>query len=302
MFSGPEGHADASVFESRAGAAFLSVDFFTPIVDDAGDWGRIAAQNALSDIWAAGGRPSVALCIAAWPQDRDVHELQEAILGAREILDADGVELGGGHTIIDAVPKLGFCVYGHRPPGKLPPGNRGAKPSDYLVLTKRIGTGVAMTAHKMGSLGPANYRDVVSSMISSNGPAARILVPACNAITDVTGYGIAGHLLHMLLNSECAATLQMESVPAFACVPSLVAAGVRTGGGERVWEYYGDKIDGDVDSQAQVLLSDPQTSGGLLASVPESDVDDVLARLAEAGEQGWVIGRVGAGEPRILAQ
>lgn len=302
LLRGTGGHSDAAAFRSFPGSSFLSVDFFTPIVDDPADWGRIAAQNALSDIWAAGGQPAVALCIAAWPGDRTIQELRDAMTAAREILEADGVILAGGHTITDPVPKLGFCIYGHSTSGDPPQGNRGARPGDQLVLTKPIGTGVAMTAHKNGRLDAESYHEVVSSMIASNGPASRVLVPASRAITDITGYGIAGHLIHMLINSDCAAIVDLKSVPTFTCVQRLVNAGIETSGGRRVWDYYRNKVAGVQSVIARTIMSDPQTSGGLLASVPSPDIPGVLDSLARVGEHGWVIGKITAGRPSIAVQ
>lgn len=299
---GPEGHSDASVFPTEKGTSFLSVDFFTPVVDEASDWGRIAAQNALSDIWAAGGRPHTALCIAAWPEDRDVHELQTAILGAQEVFDRDGVELGGGHTIIDSVPKLGFCVYGSLPSDRLPPGNRGARHGDRIILTKRLGTGVAMTAHKLDRLAARDYQEVIASMISSNGPAAELLRPTVSAMTDITGYGLLGHLSEMLNNSRIGAVLDASSLPAFSCVAELFRFGMRTTGGERVWKHYGSVVQGAQDPYVRLLLTDPQTSGGLLACVPEVETGRILAQLSGVGVDAITIGRVVEGPPTIVIQ
>lgn len=300
LLRGQEGHSDASVFPSAKGTSFLSVDFFTPVVDEASDWGKIAAQNALSDIWAAGGRPHTALCIAAWPEDRDVRELESAILGAQQVFDQDGVELGGGHTIIDPVPKLGFCVYGHLPSEELPPGNLGARTGDRLILTKRLGTGVAMTAHKLDRLPPGDYQEVVASMISSNGPAAELLRPTANAMTDVTGFGLLGHLGELLKNSGVGAVIEASSLPAFDCAKELFQLGLSTSGGERVWNHYHSVLQGPVDPYLQLLLTDPQTSGGLLASIPASETHRILAQLSEVGVDATAIGRVVEGDPTVV--
>lgn len=257
-----------------------TVDFFTPIVDDAATWGAIAAANALSDIYAMGARPLFALNLVGWPRDVLPFELLgEVLRGAGEVARRAGCAVVGGHSIDDAEPKFGMAVFGEAHPDRLLT-NAGARAGDRLVLTKPLGTGILTTALKQDLIGEADLEEAVHVMTTLNAGAARAALAAgATAATDVTGFGLLGHLGNILAASGVGATLHLSAVPFLAGVRDLAARGVAPGGTKRnlsaVTVGWGEGI----MEADRLLLADAQTSGGLLLTIPEAHVDTLLAAL-----------------------
>jgi len=291
---------DAAVFrldEDRA--LILTTDFFTPIVDDPRDWGRIAAANALSDVYAMGGRPLMAVNLAAWPgKDLDVAILGQVLLGGAEIAREAGCYVAGGHTIDDPVPKYGMAVTGLADPDRLMTIDR-ARPGDRLILTKAIGTGVVATAHKRDGASEAVLQAAVDSMTTLNAGAAEAALKAgVKAATDVTGFGLLGHLHRMLTASKAAARVHAEAVPLLPGAAELARDGYISGGTkantERMRGFV--RIHPLVAAEVAVLLHDAQTSGGLLLAIAPDAAPGLLADLLERGLPAARIGEVIAGE------
>jgi selenide,water dikinase len=295
---------DAAVYQiSEDRALVATTDFFTPIVDDPYDFGRIAAANALSDIYAMGARPLFALNLVAFPRDlldRDI--LPEILRGGSEIALQAGIAIIGGHSIEDSEPKYGLCVIGEIDPRDLAR-NSGAQPGDLLVLTKPIGTGVIATALKKDAAPAEVIREAVRSMVTLNRPAAEAMLRVgANAATDVTGFGLIGHLSSMLRASGVRARVRAGLVPLLPGARELAEAGHIAGGTRRnltdaqrttSWAH-------DVSPVEQLLLCDAQTSGGLLISVSADRADDLIDALrAAATPAAAIIGDVRDGEPGV---
>jgi selenide,water dikinase len=280
-------------------ALVLTTDFFTPIVDDPGDWGRIAAANALSDVYAMGGRPLIAVNLAAWPgEGLDLALLAEVLRGGAEMAAAAGCFLAGGHTIDDPVPKYGLAVTGLADPARLMTIDRAA-PGDRLILTKAIGTGVVATALKRGQPSASVVDAAVASMTLLNAGASQAALRAgVRAATDVTGFGLLGHLHRMLTAGKTAARLYAASVPLLPGAAELAAAGFVSGGTrantERMRGFAA--VDPAVPPELAVLLHDAQTSGGLLLAAPPGAAPALLGDLREQGLPAAVIGDIVAGE------
>jgi selenide, water dikinase len=280
----------------------LTIDFFTPLVDDAYTWGRIAAANAVSDVYAMGGRPLVALNVAAWPRETLPLELLADVLrGGRDIAKRGGFHVVGGHTIDDPEPKYGMVVVGRATTPDLMTIDA-ARPGDALVLTKPVGTGIITTSIKREIDAPDAVRAAVESMTHLSADASRVLVGAgVRACTDVTGFGFMGHLHRMLNASGCAAEIDAVAVPEIGGARELADDGCVPGGTKRNRDAVDAKIEwGDTDETTRVLLCDAQTSGGLLAAVPADRADEVVGKLA--GELAdAVVGRVVEGAPGRIA-
>jgi selenide, water dikinase len=285
-------------------ALVLTTDFFTPIVDDARDWGRVAATNALSDVYAMGGRPLIALNLTAWPgQTLPIELLAEVLRGGSEAAAAGGCLVVGGHTIDDPEPKYGLAVVGMADPGRLMTVDR-ARDGDLLVLTKPIGTGVIATAHKRGAAPDDVLAAAVAAMTTLNGPASEAALRAgVRAATDVTGFGLLGHLHRMLRASGVAAEVWADQVPLLPGAAGLAAAGFVSGGTSANMSYLSGvaDIEPDTDADTAVLLHDAQTSGGLLIAVPPGQVDALRADLREHGTEAALVGAVETGEPGRIA-
>jgi selenide,water dikinase len=270
------------------------VDFFTPIVDDAQDWGRIAAANALSDVYAMGGTPLTALQIIGWPRDRlPLDLLGDVIDGALEILAEANCTVVGGHSIDDPEPKYGLAVTGLVRTDELMT-NAAAHEGDRLVLTKPIGTGVISTAIKAGTC-PADVRSsAIASMVELNAAAALAAGQAgVRAATDVTGFGLLGHLAEMMRASGRSAELEADAVPLLPGAMTLAEAGSVPGGTRRnLGAATGFTDFGPLAPPMRTLLADAQTSGGLLLSVRETQLDRLIAGLTESGQHHAVIGTV----------
>jgi selenide,water dikinase len=271
------------------------VDFFTPIVDDPYVYGQIAAANALSDVYAMGGRPLTALAIAGFPKDADFALLKAIFAGGLEKLQEADVALLGGHTVQDAEIKFGYAVTGDIDPARML-ANAGARAGDALVLTKPLGTGVIATALKFDRAPEAVVQGAVRSMVTLNEAAARALLSlpagAVHACTDITGFGLLGHASEMAAASGCTLEIEGRAVPLLEGARALVRGNV-PGGGRTNQQHFGRGVETapGIDADLHQLLYDPQTSGGLLASIDPRHVQAGLRALADVGVSGHLIGR-----------
>jgi selenide, water dikinase len=291
---------DAAVLRLDDGRALvLTTDFFTPIVDDPADWGRIAAANALSDVYAMGGRSLFAVNLAAWPGDGlDIALLGRVLSGGAQVAAEAGCFIAGGHTIDDPVPKYGLAVVGLADPGRLLTIDR-AVPGDQLVLTRAVGTGVIATALRRGAPDPGVVRAAVASMTLLNaGASEAALAAGVRAATDVTGFGLLGHLHRMLSASGAAARMAAAAVPLLPGSADLAAAGFVSGGTRANIERMRPvtRLDQAVPDELGVLLHDAQTSGGLLLAAPAEAAPALLGELRAQDLPAALIGEVVAGE------
>lgn len=290
---------DAAVYRlSEDRALVVTADFFTPIVDDPFDFGRIAAANALSDVYAMGGRPLFALNLVGFPRSLLGEGLLDDIVrGGSETCRRAGIPVLGGHSIDDPEPKFGLVAVGEVHPGRIVT-NVGARPGDVLVLTKPLGSGVVATAIKAGAAPPDVVRAAVDTMAALNDGAARAARDAgVVAGTDVTGFGLLGHLHRMLTASGVGATVRAADVPLLPGATELAAAGHVPGGSTRNVADLAGRLAwvADVPEAARTLLADAQTSGGLLLCVAPDRVHALLADLRNAAPAAAVIGVVGDG-------
>jgi selenide,water dikinase len=295
---------DAAVYRlDERTAIVFTVDFFTPIVDDARDWGRIAAANAFSDVYAMGGRPLLCLNIAGWPRDAlPLELLAEVLEGGAAIAREAGALIVGGHTIDDPEPKYGMAVVGLVEPDRLVT-NAAAQPGDALVLTKPLGLGVISTAIKAGAAPADVVANAIGTMTALNaGGAEAMRATGARAATDVTGFGLLGHLHEMLLASGAAARIRADRVPSLEGARALTEAGHIPSGtrrNRRAIEAY-TSVNDEVDDVTRWLLCDAQTSGGLLIASQPHELDRLLAELAARGVHGAEIGRVIEGDPGAI--
>jgi selenide, water dikinase len=292
---------DAAVFLlSPERALVATVDFFTPIVDDAASWGRIAVANALSDIYAMGGIPLFGLNLVGWPREQLPFEtLGELLKGAAEIAQQAKCLVLGGHSIDAVEPTFGMAVVGEVHPDRMIT-NAGACAGDILILTKPLGTGILATALKRDALLETGMADAVRSMTTLNDGASRAaLKVGVSAATDITGFGLIGHLTSMLEASKVAAEIAFDALPILPHVRNLASRGIVPGGTERNLKA-ADRVDwaAELSLTDRYLCVDAQTSGGLLLAVPRENQSAMLAALHEEGTPASaIIGRVIAGEP-----
>ena len=292
---------DAAVFQVAPDRAIVAtVDFFTPIVDDPYDFGRIAAANAFSDIYAMGATPLLALNLVGWPREALPFELlAEVIRGGADVARAAGAFVLGGHSVDDPEPKYGMVAIGEVHPDRVVT-NAGARPGDALVLTKPLGTGVLSTALKRDLLIDADLARAVETMTVLNAGAARaMLAVGVHAATDVTGFGLLGHLRTLLEASGAAAELTAAAVPLLPRAREMAERGAVPGGTTRNAASVATAVTfaDPVDATARLLLADAQTSGGLLIAVAPERADALVAGLVrEATPAAAVIGRVVAGQ------
>ncbi|HEX3467058.1 MAG TPA: selenide, water dikinase SelD [Candidatus Elarobacter sp.] len=291
---------DAGVYRLSDELAMVqTVDFFTPIVDDPFDFGRIAAANAISDVYAMGGTPKTALNIVAFPVESLGTEILAAILaGGSSVATAAGVSIVGGHTIKSDEPKYGMAVTGTIHPDRIVT-NRGARPGDLLLLTKTVGTGILTTAHKRELIGDAELRPAIESMARLNDrAAAAMLAHGVHAATDVTGYGIVGHGGEMARASGVALAIDARAVPLFDGVLALIERDVVPGGTRANLDDHAAFVQyrEHVSPALRVAMSDAQTSGGILMALPRDGAQRVLAELADLGSAA-IVGEVLAGPP-----
>jgi selenide,water dikinase len=290
---------DAAVMDLGDGTGIISTtDFFMPIVDDPRTFGRIAAANAISDVYAMGGNPLMAIAILGWPLGKIPESAASAVLdGGRSICSEAGIPLAGGHSIDSPEPIFGLAVTGRVPLDRLK-ANAAAKPGDHLFLTKAVGVGMVTTAQKKGLVTDADLFAAVDSMQALNTIGAKLSqIPSVHAMTDVTGFGLLGHLVEMCEGARLNASVDIQAVPMLSeerlrhyheegCVP---------GGSRRNWASYGKHV-ASIDGFERDLMCDPQTSGGLLVSVGEAGVEQVVNVLKKEGLPYDSIGRMGNGQ------
>ncbi len=271
-----------------------TVDFFAPVVDDAYDYGAIAAANAMSDIYAMGGTVTFALNVAAWPETLSPELLARVFQGGADAMASVGAVIAGGHTIRDAEPKYGLSVTGTIHPAKVIT-KAAARPGDVLVLTKPLGSGAITTAAKDERADPAHLAAAVASMKRLNAVAARCAVEAgVRAGTDITGFGLLGHADEIATKSGVGLTIVVDALPWLDGALGYAEQGIRTGGNGRNRGYFGPRVtfaDG-VPEHVRTLLWESETSGGLLLCLAPKAVDAFLAACAAAGQAAWRIGTV----------
>jgi selenide,water dikinase len=289
---------DAAAYVLSPDLAVLgTLDFFPPLVDDPRTWGQISAANALSDVFAMGGRVLFALSIAAFPEDFPRAAIQAVLEGASSTVREAGGVLAGGHTIRDPEPKYGLAVIGVAHPDRLLR-KGGAAPGDVLLLTKPLGTGLLVSAARQGRTALADLGAAIASMRGLNRAAAEVLVAhSVRGATDVTGFGLLGHGLEMARGSGTRFAFEAAALPALPGALALASAGIETGGAAHNRRFVAGELElgPAVGDEAVALAHDPQTSGGLLAAVAADRVAVVEEALAVAGVSSWRIGRVEAG-------
>ena len=299
LLVGTETGDDAAVWRLDADRALVATtDFFTPIVDDPRTWGRIAAQNAVSDVHAMGGRPLFALNLVAWPSSElSTDVLAEVLAGGADVAAESGFVVVGGHTVDDPEPKYGLAVVGEVHPDRILT-NAGLRDGDALVLTKPLGVGIAATAIKAGTAPAELVEAAVATMTASNAAAAAAALAAgATGCTDVTGYGLLGHLRKAVEASGVDAVLDVAAVPVLAGVAELARAGVVPGGSRRNRDWVAPVLDAGGHDEVHVLiLADAQPSGGLLFGAAP---DRARAAVRELGGAAAVVGEVRAGTGRI---
>lgn len=276
----------------------LTTDFFTPIVDNAYDYGRIAATNAISDVYAMGGTPFMAINIAALPPDLDPAILQQIMLGGAEAARDAGVAIAGGHTVRDAEPKYGLAVVGFVDLDAMFT-KGGAQAGDALVLTKPIGFGTVTTALKRGQAQPDAVEVVTQWMTRLNRDASLLAREfALKAVTDVTGYSLLGHSSEMTLASGLAYNIEFDKIPFLNEALPYARQDIFPGGASDNREFYGPRVtfERDLAEWQKMMLFDPQTSGGLLMAVPAAKVDAFLSRAQDMHQPAWVIGKAVPGQ------
>jgi selenide,water dikinase len=294
LLVGRETFDDAGVFRVSDDLALVqTVDFFAPIVDDPYDFGQIAAANALSDVYAMGGQPLTALNIVAFPtSDLPLEVLTRILAGGQDKVHEAGALIVGGHTVIDTELKYGLAVTGRAHPDFLLT-NAGAKPGDQIILTKPIGNGILATAAKRKQLSAEAQAPMLEAMKTLNGAASRAaLALGVRCATDVTGFGLLGHMSHIARASNVTLRIRMDSVPLFAGVREAVRAGFATDGSKRNAEYLRDLVrwkNGSDEDRA--ILNDPQTSGGLLVCLSRSGAAKYLSRVGGSVLIGEVFDR-----------
>jgi selenide,water dikinase len=295
LLAGLDPPDDAAVYRIAPDVAVIgTLDFFPPLVDDPRTFGEIAAANALSDVFAMGGRVLFALSIAAFPDDFPRDALIEVLDGAAVTVRGAGGTLAGGHTIRDAEPKYGLAVIGIGHPDHLLR-KGGAHPGDVLVLTKPLGTGLLVSGRRDGLTSDTRLESAIASMKMLNRAASEVLVRrGVTGATDVTGFGLLGHAAEMARASGCRIVLDAAALPALPGALEVAAAGIETGGAAHNRRAVRDllTIAADVDPARVALAFDPQTSGGLLAAIGAEDLVAVTAELEAAGVRATIVGRV----------
>ncbi|HMX16145.1 MAG TPA: selenide, water dikinase SelD [Rhodocyclaceae bacterium] len=297
LLVGTETADDAAVYRfNDTQAVVATTDFFTPIVDDPRDFGRIAATNALSDVYAMGGKPIMALAVVGMPLDKLPEEvIREILAGGEEVCAAAGIPIAGGHSIDVLEPIYGLVGLGIVHPDRLRR-NSGAKAGDVLVLGKPLGIGILSAALKKGLLSRAGYAEMLrwTTKLNVTGPALAEM-PGVHAMTDVTGFGLGGHLLEICRGSGLSAELEFARLPVIAEAVAHVRAGIATGASSRNWASYGEDVAmaPGTEEWMQKLITDPQTSGGLLVACAPDAAGAVLAAFRGDGfAEAAVVGRL----------
>ena len=293
---------DAAVYRLDDGRALVvTADFITPVVDDARMWGRVAAANAVSDVYAMGGRPLLALNLVGWnSEELSIDLLAEVLLGAQDVASEGGFVIAGGHTVDDPEPKFGLAVVGEADPDRLLT-NTGFRPGDVLVLTKPLGIGVITTAIKAGTAPDDVVHGALDCMTRLNAEAARVALDAgATGATDVTGFGLLGHLGRAVMESGVDAEIDVGAVPLLEGARALAETGSIPGGSRRNLAWVDERLDrGNHDELDVLLLADAQTSGGLVFGASPAAAHEALDQLEETGHTASVIGRVAEGNGRL---
>ena len=307
LLVGTENSDDAAVYKLNDTQALVATtDFFMPIVDDPFDFGRIAATNALSDIYAMGGTPIMALAIVGMPINKlPVETIQRIIAGGNSVCQAAGIPIAGGHSIDSPEPIYGLVGLGLVHPDQVKRNDR-AEAGDVLILSKPIGVGILSAALKKGSLSDEGYRAMIQVTTQLNTPGTKLASMAgVHALTDVTGFGLLGHLLEICRGSGLTAELDYARLPILPLANELAQRGFITGASDRNWLAYGEHVaipDSMADWQRK-LLADPQTSGGLLVACSSAVADQVLALFHESGFAATaVIGTMRSGESKVVVR
>ncbi len=305
LLVGVETSDDAAVYRLNAEQAIVSTtDFFMPIVDDPFEFGRIAATNALSDIYAMGGKPLFALAIVGMPIGRlPVPVMREILAGGESVCRQAGIAIAGGHSIDAPEPIYGLAVTGLVHPEQVKR-NCDGQAGDVLILGKGLGIGIMSSALKKGELSAEGYQQMLASTTRLNTPGMHLAgIAGVHAVTDVTGFGLLGHLLEICRGSGVAAEIVFASLPVLPVAGELARQGYAPGAAERNWASYGQEVllPPGIQSWQQNLLCDPQTSGGLLVSCHPSAVAEVMALFAGQGfAEAAVVGRLIEGAPRVM--
>jgi selenide,water dikinase len=298
---------DAAVYKLNDEQALIATtDFFMPIVDDPFDFGRIAATNAISDVYAMGGTPIMALALVGMPVNKlPLETIGKIIQGGESICAEAGIPIAGGHTIDSVEPIYGLVVMGLVHPSRVKR-NADARAGDVLILGKPLGVGVLSAALKKDKLDADGYAAMIANTTKLNKPGKALAeLAGVHALTDVTGFGLLGHLLELARGAKLSAHLDMGRIPLLPGVAQLAHDGFFTGASGRNWDAYGMDVDLDaaITESQRVLLTDPQTSGGLLVSCDPGSADEVLALFAREGfGDAAVIGRMEAGAPRVAVK
>ena len=304
LLVGIETADDAAVYQvNETQAIVATTDFFMPIVDDPFDFGAIAATNAISDVYAMGGQPLFALALVGMPVNQLPLEVIRRILeGGESVCARAGIPVAGGHTIDSVEPIYGLVAIGLVDPRNLKR-NAGARPGDRLVLGKPLGVGIYSAALKTGKLGKEGYAAMIESTTKLNTPGPALgRLPGVHALTDVTGFGLLGHLLEICKGSGVAARIDWNALPVLPGALDLAREGFSTGASKRNFAGYGDKVSlaASIDEAGKALLTDPQTSGGLLVACRPDTEAEVLRIFAEEGfGRAAVVGEIVAGEPAV---
>jgi selenide,water dikinase len=305
LLVGTETSDDAAVYRINDRQALVATtDFFMPIVDDPFDFGRIAATNALSDVYAMGGMPALALAIVGMPIDKlPIEIVQDILAGGASVCAAAGIPVAGGHSIDSLEPIYGLAVIGLVDPARILR-NSTARPGDRLILTKRLGIGIFSAALKRGALDEASYADMLASTTQLNAVGTELpAIAGVHAVTDVTGFGLLGHTLEMCRGASLGVQIDETALPFFPAARRLAEDGIGTGASKRNWTSFGAEVDlaADMPEWRRNLLCDPQTSGGLLiacAADAESRVLDLVRRRGFV--HACTVGEFIAGPARVI--
>jgi selenide,water dikinase len=305
LLVGTETADDAAVYRLNDTQALVATtDFFSPVVDDPFDFGRIAATNAISDVYAMGARPIMALALVGMPLDKlPVSVIRKVLEGGESVCAQAGIPVAGGHSIDTLEPIYGLVALGLVHPSRVKK-NSTAKAGDVLILGKPLGIGVLSAALKKGKLSAAGYAQMIEWTTKLNTPGEALgAMPAVHALTDVTGFGLAGHLLEICRGSKLSAEVDFDSIPLIAEALDWVKQGVATGASERNWKGYGHEVAGNLLDWQRKMITDPQTSGGLLvACAPQAEREVLDVFRTKGFGDARVIGRLSAGEAKLTVR
>ena len=307
LLVGIETSDDAAVYRINDHQAIVATtDFFMPIVDDPFDFGAIAATNAISDVYAMGGQPLFALALVGMPVNQlPVEVIRKILEGGESVCARAGIPIAGGHTIDSVEPIYGLVAIGIVDPKNVKR-NAGAEPGDKLILGKPLGVGIYSAALKKGKLDDAGYKAMIEATTKLNTPGTRLgALESVHALTDVTGFGLLGHLLEIARGSHAAAHVDWNSLPLLPGALDLAREGVMTGATGRNWSSYGSsvKLGSALGEAHKAILTDPQTSGGLLVACSGNACDEVMSIFRSEGfGDVAVIGEIVAGEPQVIIE